>query len=68
MQESLIVTFIINAIEGRDVGIFDIPGAFIQTYMLHGNRTVRVRLCGVLAGILVNIDPVNFADKVVLEG
>ena len=62
------VTYIIDATEGRDVAIADIPGAFYQTDMVHGDHTVRVRIYGVLADILVKIDPSKFSDKIVLEG
>ena len=68
IQESLVVTCIINAMEGRNVAITDITGAFIYTDMVNINYTVRVRLCGVLAHLLVRIDPSNFAENVVLEG
>ena len=54
--------------EGRNMAIADIPGDFLQTDMVHGNRTVHVRICGVSADFLVNIDPANVADRVVLEG
>ena len=57
MKESLMVTFIIDAMEGRDVSIDDITGIFIQVYMVQVNHTVRVRICGVLEDLLVNIDP-----------
>ena len=36
--------------------------------MVRRHRIVCVRLCGVLADVLVKIDPETFADKVVLEG
>ena len=35
---------------------------------MHSDRIVRVRLCGVLTDILVNIDPAKFPETVVLEG
>ena len=58
---------IIDSIKGHDVDFANIPGASLQTDMVHVNRIVRVRLCGVLADLLVNIEPAKFADKVVLE-
>ena len=67
VQESLMATFIINAIEGCNMAAVNISGAFIHTDMVHGDRIVRVRLCGVLADIMVKIDPTNFVEKVVLE-
>ena len=57
MQEILMVTYIINVMEVRDVDIADITDAFLQTDMAHGNCTVSVRICVVLADILVKIDP-----------
>ena len=36
--------------------------------MVHIIRTLRARLCGVLADVLVNIYPSKFTDKVDLEG
>ena len=67
MQESLMVTYTVDAMEGHDVAISDIPGAFLQTDMVHGNHAVRVRLCGVLVNLLVKIDPSKFVQKVVME-
>ena len=40
--------------------IADIPGTFLQMDMVHGNRIVRVRICGILADLLVSIDLVKF--------
>ena len=68
MQKSLMVTCIINAMEGRDVVFADISSVFLHTDMVHGDRTVRVSIGGVLADSLVNIYPEKFTDKVVLEG
>ena len=61
-------TCIIDEMEVRDVTVSDITGVFLQTDMVHGNHIVRVRLCGVLWDLLVNINPEKFAEKVVLEG
>ena len=67
MQESLVVTCILYEMEGRDVAVADTNGAFLQTEMVHGNRIVHVRVCGVLADLLVKIYRVKFSDNVVLE-
>ena len=67
-KESMMVTCIIDAMEGRDVATADIYGAFPQMDMVHGNFTVCARLCGVLADLLVKIDQLKFTDKVVLKG
>ena len=53
--------------EERDVASTDIQGAFYQRDMVHGDCAVCVRICGVLAYLLVKIDPSKFVDKVVPE-
>ena len=60
------VTCIIDAMEGHNVAVSDITGAFLQTDMVHRDHTVRARLCGVLVDLLVKIDPSKFLDKVFL--
>ena len=57
MKEIFVATCIIYAMEGRDVAISDITGAFLQMDMVHGDRTVRVRLCCILSDLMVKIDP-----------
>ena len=61
------VTCIINAMEGSDVDIVCITGAFIQTDMVHGDHTVRVRLCGALEDLLVKNDTEKFTDNILME-
>ena len=68
MQESLMATCIIKSMERRNVDIAIMPGTFLQTYMVHGDRTVCVSICSVLADIFFSIYPENFVYKVVLEG
>ena len=59
----MVVTCIIDVMEGQNVAVADISGAFLQTDMVHGNQIVRINICGVLADLLVNIDPDKFAEK-----
>ena len=63
MQERLMVTCIIDEMEERNATITDIPGAFLHMDMVHGDHTVYVRICCVLADILVRIDPSNCVEK-----
>ena len=56
------VTCIINAMEGCDMAIADIPSGFLHTVMVLGDRTVCIRLCGVLADLLVKIYLDCFAE------
>ena len=67
-HEAFILSCITEAWEKRHVAACDVPGAFLQTDMEHGDRIVRVRLAGPLAEILVKIDPDKYRDKVTVEG
>ena len=52
--EALILTCVIDAIEGRDVATCDIPGAFMQSDM---KGKVVMKLEGVMAEVIKRIDP-----------
>ena len=54
----------INAKEGRDVGIVNIPNAFMQVNM---NDTVHMKLEGKMAELLVKIDPKLYRPYVMTE-
>ena len=62
--ESIFMTSAINAKEGRDVAVVDIPGAFLQTKASDG--TV-IELQGTLVNILVEVD-LMWKKYVVYEG
>ena len=55
--ESVLLTCIIDAEEGRDVAIIDIPNAFIQTKVEDEKDQVLIRVRGILADMLVEIAP-----------
>jgi hypothetical protein len=57
--ESVILTSIVDAKEGRDVATVDIPNAFAQTVIMDSHKDYRViaRLRGKLVEILVDIAP-----------
>jgi hypothetical protein len=60
--ESLMLTCIIDAIEGRDVATVDLPGAFMQSDM---EGTVHMKLEGVIAEVILKIDPKKYKKFVV---
>ena len=68
IKESLMVTCIIDAMEGCDVAVTNISGAFLYTDTVHVNCIVRTRICGVVKYLMVNIEPTEFSEKVFLEG
>jgi hypothetical protein len=55
--ESVLLTSITEAKEGRDVAVIDIPNAFIQTRIEDEENMVVIRLRGVLVDILLDIAP-----------
>ena len=56
--ESLLLTFLIDAMESRDVAIVDIPGLFMQSNMEGNNgETTNMKLEGCMIDILNGQDP-----------
>jgi hypothetical protein len=62
--EALILTCVIDAIEGRDVATCDIPGAFMQSDM---KGKVMMKLEGVMAEVIIKIDPKLYTKVVAKE-
>ena len=62
--ESLMLSCVIDAEEGRDVGTVDIPGAFMQADM---EDTVHMKMEGKMAELLVRIDPKLYRKYVRME-
>jgi hypothetical protein len=68
--ESIMLTAIIDAKEGRDVMSADIPNAFIQAHMpetKEGEERVIMKITGMLVDVLVEIDPGKYGRFVVFE-
>ena len=69
MTESVMLTAVIDAEEGRDVATFDIPNAFIQTGVderdAQGDRII-MKIKGEMIDMLVEIDP-SYADYITYE-
>jgi hypothetical protein len=62
--EAVMLSCVIDAEEGRDVAIIDIPGAFMQVDM---DELVHMRLDGRMAELLVRIDPSKYEKYTVYE-
>jgi Reverse transcriptase (RNA-dependent DNA polymerase) len=62
--ESVMLSCTVDAKEYRDVGIVDIPNAFMQVDM---DDTVHVKLKGKMAELLVKIDPKLYRPYVLME-
>jgi len=55
--ESVLLTCIVDAEEGRDVAVIGTPSAFVQTRMEDENDVAFIKIRGVLVDILVEIAP-----------
>jgi hypothetical protein len=53
--ESVLLTCIIDAEEGRDIAVIDIPNAFVQTRAEDEKDMAFIKICGVLVNILVEL-------------
>ena len=62
--ESVMLSCVIDAKEGRDVATCDIPGAFMQADM---DELVHVRMEGTMAELLVKLDPKLYRKYVTTE-
>ena len=62
--DSVLITETIDAHEGRDIRICDIPGAFLSADM---GEDVKMSLRGRLAELMVNIAPQIYRQHVIYE-
>ena len=62
--ESVMLTSVVDAMEGRDIATVDIPGAFMQAEM---DETVYMRLDGRMAELLVQINPKAYQEYIADE-
>lgn len=62
--ESLFISCVIDAKEGRDVITCDIPGAFMQSDM---DEVIHMKLEGPLAELLTKVDPKTYLKYMVKE-
>ena len=68
--ESILLTAVIDAKEGRDVMTADVPNAFIQTEMPEvedGEERVIMKITGVLVDMLLQLAPEVYGKFVVFE-
>ena len=68
--ESVMLTCVIDAHEGRDVMCNDVPNAFIQTPLPQpktGEARVTMKITGVLVDMLVQLNPEVYGNYVVFE-
>jgi hypothetical protein len=56
---------VIDAMEGRDVAVIDVPGAFMQADI---DELVHVRFNGKMVDLLLEIDPAMYGPCVTTEG
>ena len=66
-NEALFLTLTIDAKEGRDVAMCDIPGAFIQTDMPKGSDKIHIKLEGAMVELIAKINPQLYRKYVILS-
>jgi hypothetical protein len=64
-NNAVFLTAVIDALEGRDVAVADVPGAFMQVDM---DEVVHLRFTGIMVEKLLEIDPEMYQPYVVYEG
>ena len=62
--EAVFLTAVIDAMEGRNVVVLDVPGAFMQADI---DELVHVRFTGAMVNLLLEIDYDMYKDYVVVE-
>ena len=62
--EAVFITAVIDALEGRDVAVVDVPGAFMQADM---DEEVYVRFTGKMVELLLEIDRDMYQECVTME-
>jgi hypothetical protein len=62
--KAVLLTLIVNAREGRDIAVVDIPNAFIQTCMDDAKDHVIIQITGLIVDWLVKVAPKVYASYV----
>ena len=65
--ESVILTSLVNALEGRKTAIINVPNAFIQTVVRDESQCIIICIRGMLVDILVKIAPEVYSDYVTMK-
>mgnify|MGYP000055058244 CR=1 FL=1 len=65
--ESVLLTAVIDAHEGRDVAVIDIPNAFVQTRLENDADKAIMRLRGKLAELMVKVAPEIYTKYVIIN-
>ena len=62
--EAMFLTAVIDAMEGRNIVVLDVPGAFMHAEI---DELVHVRFTGAMVTLLLEIDHEMYKDYVVVE-
>ena len=68
--ESLVVSLVIDVYEGRDVGTYDVPGAYLQARLApkDNNERVLMKLKGNFVDIMCKVNPEHLKNVVYENG
>jgi hypothetical protein len=62
--ELVLITAMINAYEGRTIGVYDIPGSFLHA---HQTDITYVKMTDEAATLLIEVSPTTYKDYLILE-
>ena len=62
--EAVFLTAVIDALEGREVAVLDVPGAFMQADI---DELVHIKFTGEMVNVVLQIDSEMYKDYVVVE-
>ena len=65
--DTFILSLIIDAFEGRDVGLFDVPGAFLQA-MCPDHKFVLIKFEGEFVDIMIEDNPIYVSEVRIENG
>ena len=67
--ESIMLTGVIEAKQGRDIITLDVPNAFVQMSILQGknDKKVIMKIRGALVDILVEMSPETYKEYVIYK-
>jgi hypothetical protein len=61
----VLITVMVDAYEGRTVGVYDLPGAFLHA---HQTDITYVKMTDEGATLLIEVSPTTYKDYLILEG
>jgi hypothetical protein len=62
------LTAVIKSEQKRDIMTVDMPNAFVQTDLNNNNESIYIKIRGILADMLIKLDPEVYKGYIVYKG